>query len=134
MWGWEPKRTTTYEHDDAGRLVRSVEVTEPEWDAESYALLAALADYQADLCPRCSEPVSESMDPLSDPNHPRATHRYVAKIRGRCQACDALVVKQTADLTETADTAPIPRPESLHYGVARVPIDRTPRPPRHERR
>lgn len=67
------------------------------------------------------------MDPLADPNNPRATHRYVAKITGRCQACDALAVRQEADTTETADTAPIPRPQSLHYGIDRVPIDRRPR-------
>jgi hypothetical protein len=130
LWGWEPKRTTTFEYDDAGRVVRSVETTEAEWDPESYALLAALADYEAALCPRCGEPLVECRDAGADPNNPRATHRYVAKIQGRCHACDALVVKQRADLEDSADTAPIPRPESLHYGVDRVPIDRTPRPER----
>jgi hypothetical protein len=129
LWGWEPRRTTTHEYDERGRLVRSVETAEPEWDPESYALLAALADYEAELCPRCGEPLSECMDAGADPNNPRATHRYVGRIRGRCHACDALVVKQETDRKDDAGSAPIPRPESLHYGIDRVPIDRRPTRP-----
>lgn len=107
-----------------------METTEPEWDPESYALMAALADHEAGLCPRCGEPAHESMDPMADPARPGSTHKYVASIRGRCHACDALMVRQRKDSTETADTTAIPRPESLQYGIERVPIDRRPRPER----
>lgn len=40
--GWEPAEVTSFEYDDAGRLVRQVTVREPEFtDAERTRLLAA---------------------------------------------------------------------------------------------
>lgn len=104
--------------------MRSVETTEPEWDAESYALLAALADYENGLCPRCNEPLDECMDALAAAGNPKATHKYVAAIQGRCHACDALAVKQETDAKETPTSAAVPRPQSLHYRIDRVPIRR----------
>lgn len=50
--GWEP--TTTYEHDDAGRLVSSR--PEVEWDDTERAWMLGLAEYEAGLCPLCGLP------------------------------------------------------------------------------
>lgn len=59
--GWEPERVTTYFYDDAGRLVRSVTVTEPEWDDEERAWAYALTDVEAEMCPGgCGQPLAES--------------------------------------------------------------------------
>lgn len=57
---------TEYEYDDAGRLVRSVTATEPEWDEQERAWMLALASYEAALCPNCGRPVSVCSDPNSE--------------------------------------------------------------------
>jgi hypothetical protein len=56
--GWEPTVTTTFEYDPAGRLLRSVTVTEPEWDDIGRAAVYALMRLEADLCPGCSQPLA----------------------------------------------------------------------------
>lgn len=96
-------------------MVRSTTTTEPEWDAQSYALIAALADWEASLCPRCSEPLSECMDPLADRDNPAGTHRYVGRNAGRCHACDAIAVAR-----KEFDNPDVVRPESYHFRVDRV--------------
>lgn len=105
-------------------MTRTVTTTEAEWDGESYALVAGLADYEDSLCPRCGMPLAESMDPLSDPMHPQGTHRYVARVIGRCWSCDVLQ-RMTAKYSKDEDS----HSESLHFGV-----DRQPRPNRTNRR
>lgn len=89
MWGWEPRETHTHEYDDAGRLVRTVVEREPEWDGESYALMAALAEVEHTACSGCGEPLEESMSPDADPDNREGTHRYEVGAPYRCFACDA---------------------------------------------
>lgn len=57
--GWEPRQTfaQVYEND---RLVRAVVTTEIEWDDDSRNLAMAFAVYESDLCPGCSQPMSET--------------------------------------------------------------------------
>ncbi len=80
--GWEPRVTTTYEYDPGGRLVRSVTTTEAEWDDTGRAAALALRAYEADLCPGCKQPLTET-----------AAHanmgRYAADLAIRCHRCTA---------------------------------------------
>lgn len=63
--GWEPTRTTTYEYDDDGRLLRSMETVEPEWDEDERAWVTALRLYRDSLCPSCGGPVEECHAPIT---------------------------------------------------------------------
>lgn len=53
---------TTHEYDDAGRLVRTVTVAEPEWTADEVALFLAARRVEADMGPH-GIPWSEAMAP-----------------------------------------------------------------------
>ena len=53
---------TTHEYDDAGRLVRTVTVAEPEWTADEVALFLAARRVEADMGPH-GVPWSEAMAP-----------------------------------------------------------------------
>lgn len=63
--GWEPGEVTTFEYDDAGRVVRAVTVREPEFSAWDRAVL--LADVAASRVPRGRHglPLSEASDPAN---------------------------------------------------------------------
>ncbi|MFL6138798.1 MAG: hypothetical protein ACJ74O_13495 [Frankiaceae bacterium] len=87
--GWEPRTVTTYHYDEQGCLLRSVTAVEPEWDAEQQQTALALAEVEADECPGCGEPLSESMAADSD-------GRYDAESAGRCHACDAIAIAAEA--------------------------------------
>lgn len=100
--GWEPRVVTRYERDDAGHLLRSVTVTEPEWDDEQRQVALALAEVEADECPGCGHPLSESMAVDAD-------GRYVAEAAGRCHACDAVAIA-----AESATEAPRPHLRRWH--------------------
>jgi len=50
LLGWEPGEVTTFEYDDAGRMIRAVTVREPEFSDWDRAAL--LADRTRDLAPR----------------------------------------------------------------------------------
>lgn len=59
--GWEPREHTTITYDAEGRVVEMVTTRESEWDDEDRGLLYALEDYEADLCPGCGHPLSQSL-------------------------------------------------------------------------
>ena len=90
LWGWEPARVETHEHDDAGRVVRTVVTTEAEWDTDSYELVAALADVEADECPGCGQALSETTAWEYDPDNPRRTGEWRSAPPHRCQGCSAI--------------------------------------------
>jgi hypothetical protein len=75
--GWEPAVTVTPLQGGGWRVVR-----EPEWDDESQELALALAAYEADLCPGCRQPLSET-------TLPEREGRYKAQLAVRCHRCTA---------------------------------------------
>lgn len=79
--GWEPIVTHGHVYD-CGRLVRTVVTTEVEWDEENRNLAMALAMYEADLCPGCSQPMSETTKRENE-------GLYVAERAIRCHWCTA---------------------------------------------
>lgn len=70
MNGWEPAEVTSYEYDDAGRLVRTVTVREAEWTRDEVALFVAARRVEADMGPH-GIPWSRAVDPdakfMADP-------------------------------------------------------------------
>jgi hypothetical protein len=60
--GWEP--ATTYEYDDAGRLLLSR--PEQEWDDGEQVVMLALQAYRAALCPLCGGPLSVCTSPENE--------------------------------------------------------------------
>lgn len=83
LHGREPRQVTTHTYDEAGRLVRSVTVREPEWTEQDLAGAIALLKVEADTCPGCGEPLSEA-------THPDAEGGYQADLPTRCHACTEL--------------------------------------------
>ena len=80
--GWEPARTTVYERDHAGRVVREITRTEAEWSDGDRALAQALASWEADLCGGCSYPLAETTLPENE-------GAYRAREAIRCHRCTA---------------------------------------------
>lgn len=79
--GWEPQVTYGHVYESGtGKLMRTVVTTEPEWDDETRSLAMAFAMYEADLCPGCNQPMSETT---------KAEHdgAYVAGQAVRCHFC-----------------------------------------------
>lgn len=56
---------TTYDYDDAGRVVRTVTVAEPEWTTADRGWVLALLAEQADVCPDCGHPTTVCRDPAT---------------------------------------------------------------------
>lgn len=85
--GWEPRHTTTYTYDDAGRLVRSVSVAEVEWDDEQRAWMQAVVELEGKTCSGCGGflPDTTSID---------MDERYVADHPLRCHRCTAIDVRR----------------------------------------
>lgn len=54
---------TSYEHDDAGLLIRSVTTTEPQWTDLDRGLVLALLAERSERCPLCNHLMSECRDP-----------------------------------------------------------------------
>ena len=52
---------------------------EPEFDADQHAMLAALAEFEAELGPH-GLPLDETTSPDGDPNNPAATYHYEARV------------------------------------------------------
>jgi hypothetical protein len=102
--GWEPEQVTTYEYDDAGRLIRAVTVREPEWDEHEQGWALALAFYRDSLCPcGCGHPARDTLAPES------AGHTWHVPPPVRCMARDALAQAQ-AQFSN-------PRPEAVLWRV-----------------
>lgn len=83
-----PKETHTH-HYEAGKLVRTEVTRESPWDDHSRAEVAALALYEASLCPGCGNPVDETHD-----------DKYVAIVEQHvCMACRAkdIVVRDAGE-------------------------------------
>ena len=59
--------------------------TDPEWDETDRALVLALAEYRADLCPGCGMPQSDYLHEVGKPA-PKLTLNY--------SVCTACVAKQ----------------------------------------
>lgn len=53
----------THVYDEAGRLVRTVVVREPEWDEEQRAWMLGLAEREARECKRCGHDLAETLNP-----------------------------------------------------------------------
>jgi hypothetical protein len=101
--GWEPATTTTFEYDDAGRLAKSVTTVEPEWDGAERDTALALAAYEADLCPGCHRPMSETTARENQ-------KAYVAGAPIRCHCC-------TASQRAAEDYEKSPQPQALFIPV-----------------
>jgi hypothetical protein len=71
--GWEPGEVTTYEYDDAGRVVRSVTVREAEFSSWDLAVL--MADRENERIPRGRHglPIAEATD---------ATNQFAYEVEG----------------------------------------------------
>jgi uncharacterized protein with PIN domain len=80
-----PQVVTTHEYDEAGRMVRSVTVTESEFDEHERAWFLALAAWRASRCPNCSGNLAETTDPENE-------ERYKATSI-RCYQCTAQAVE-----------------------------------------
>lgn len=63
--------------------MRAVTETEPEWNDQDRAWAIALLQVEADTCPGCGQPRSESM-------HPDAEGGYEVDAPTRCHACTEL--------------------------------------------
>lgn len=71
--GWEPAEVTTYEYDDAGRVVRAVTVREAEFSSWDRAVL--LADRARALAPRGAHGLL-----LSETTNPENAGRYTVPL------------------------------------------------------
>lgn len=80
--GWEPAEVTTYEYDDAGRLVRSMTVREAEWGELDRAAAMSLMDYEASVCHGCKQPLADATDIGNE-------ERWTAEVTARCHSCTA---------------------------------------------
>ena len=87
--GWEPSRVTTVERDDDGRIVRTVTVTEPEWDDEERGWMQALDELDGQTCSGCGGWLPETTSLEADGKY-HADHPF------RCHRCDALEIRRTS--------------------------------------
>lgn len=65
---WEPVTVTEFTYDSDGRLLRSVEQREPEFDEDDVNQLLALQAIRRDTG-RYGESLSEAMSPQAHPNY-----------------------------------------------------------------
>jgi hypothetical protein len=91
--GRAPAETTVYEHDQGGRLVRSVTVREPAYTEADVAKLTALAVYRDSLCPACGGPLAECTS--HEATGPKFRASYLI-----CRRRDALSMAQHAKESE----------------------------------
>jgi hypothetical protein len=81
--GWQPERETLHHYDDDGRLVRSVEWIESEWDEQQRGWMLALSAYEASRCQGCGGDVTETFDINN-------TFAYYVDAPHVCHACAAI--------------------------------------------
>lgn len=77
-----------YEYDEEGRVARTVSQSEPEWNDDDRADMEALAALESDECSGCGHPLSETTTS-------NFYEDYEVPAPRRCQACTAVMVKQT---------------------------------------
>src|SRR3954471_6198450 len=65
LLGRSVRTVTEHEHDDNGRLIRSVATTEPLWTDEDRDLLLALLAEEAEECTGCGQPLAQTTDPAN---------------------------------------------------------------------
>jgi hypothetical protein len=70
---------TTYTHDPAGKVVRAETVL---WTQDDRDAVYGLMAYEADLCPGCNQPLTETTSPENE-------ERYVARPPLLCHRCVA---------------------------------------------
>lgn len=100
---------TTYEYDDAGRLLRSW--AQSEWTEEDRALMLARDTYRSSLCPGCGQPKDHAWHPDND-------GWYEVTVTFECHACTALAREANPGaepvefhaVTDTRDYAKNPLP------------------------
>lgn len=111
LLGREPAEITIYEYDDDGRLTRSVTTREPRWTEEDIAWALAGIEEQADRCPKCSLPLSET----TAMNDGEPVHVYKVPKPKRCHGCDARIKAQDEDAK-----MPSKRPDARMWVVEEV--------------
>lgn len=79
FYGWEPKRTVRYVHDEDGRITGAVEELEPEWDEEQRELATAWQAVDRETG-RYGEDLLIATSPEADPANKAASYRYVAGV------------------------------------------------------
>ena len=80
--GWEPAEVHEHEHDQAGRIVRTVVRREPEWDDEERGWAQAWLLYRQNVHTACGHY-------LPDSTAADAEDGYVVDDPIRCHACTA---------------------------------------------
>lgn len=91
-WGVSPstlmgrprKSKTVYTYDASGRVLTAETTEEPEWTQEDMNGAFSLRKYEAELCPGCKRPLSETADPEHE-------FSYKAEAPVRCHACTVRV-------------------------------------------
>jgi len=78
LQGWEPAETTTYEYDDAGRVISATTTREPEWDREQLAMMLAHIENEASI-DSLGFPIAESTSPDGDENNKQGKYLYRAE-------------------------------------------------------
>lgn len=95
-------------------VLRGYQAPGEVWRDQDGLLAAALIQYEADLCPGCGHPLSESTDRENDPDNRHGSHRYDALDPVRCFACTVVEAKASA-------YAESRQPRALRFGTVRVP-------------
>ena len=117
LQGWEPRRFTEYVYGEDGRLIRSVETVEAEWDDEQLALILAHLEIENDVGPH-GQPMSEATDRLGDAKNPDGRWWYKATAPHIDYAQKALdEARETYRKTLGKDESV---PSWIHFGVTRV--------------
>jgi hypothetical protein len=70
---------TEHEYDDAGNVIRSTAVREPEYDETDLLMLAAWWEHKAETGDY-GENLMDATDPEADPANRQAKYRYVAGV------------------------------------------------------
>jgi hypothetical protein len=83
LLGRQRVSVTTYEHDEKGRLVRSVTTQDSEWAEEDLAYARAHRRNELGKCPGCRLPLVETTNPDNEGS-------YEAPPPTRCHACTPL--------------------------------------------
>lgn len=80
---------TTYVRDDAGNVIESITVRDPEYTATDRAWLMALLAEENERCGGCGQQLSVCMDP--------ATQQTWTVKRVTCEACRVMEAEQDND-------------------------------------